>query len=168
VKVPSGYEQSPDYGGPEPTWRGILLAVLVVAIIVVALVFAFRASAGEFAGTADKVVDGDTFWLCDAAACRKIRLCGINAPERGEAGYARASTALADIVSGKSVRCLQVGNGTPCDGRSKPINRDRIVAQCFAGRADIGAAMVAMGFACDWVKFSGGAYSQGGNRSVCP
>lgn len=40
--MPSGYEQSPDYGGPEPTWRGIILGVLafiavgfVVALLVV-------------------------------------------------------------------------------------------------------------------------------------
>ena len=32
--MPSGYEKSPDYGGPEPTWRGIaLLLVVVVALI---------------------------------------------------------------------------------------------------------------------------------------
>jgi hypothetical protein len=28
----SGYEQSPDYGGPEPTWRGIAVAALVIAL----------------------------------------------------------------------------------------------------------------------------------------
>ena len=34
--MPSGYEQSPDYGGPEPTWRGVILGVL--AFIAVAAV----------------------------------------------------------------------------------------------------------------------------------
>jgi hypothetical protein len=28
--MPSGYERSPDYGGPEPTWRGIIAVVLVI------------------------------------------------------------------------------------------------------------------------------------------
>ena len=63
------------------------------------------------------------------------------------------------LVEGEVVRCLQVGNGTPCDGRSKPTNYDRIVAQCFVDGADIAVPMVEQGFACDWVKFSGGAYS---------
>ncbi len=40
---------------------------------------------------------------------------------------------MAEMVEGKEVRCIQVGGGTPCDGRSRPTNRDRIVAQCFVG-----------------------------------
>ena len=28
--MPSGYEKSPDYGGPEPTWWGMVLLVLAV------------------------------------------------------------------------------------------------------------------------------------------
>ena len=28
--MPSGYERSPDYGGPEPTWWGIAAIVLVI------------------------------------------------------------------------------------------------------------------------------------------
>lgn len=33
----------------------------------------FVAIATEFTGSVEKVVDGDTFWICDAAACHKIR-----------------------------------------------------------------------------------------------
>lgn len=38
--MPSGYEKSEDYGGPEPGWGGtravvILLALLVVAVLLV-------------------------------------------------------------------------------------------------------------------------------------
>jgi hypothetical protein len=73
----------------------------------------------------------------------------------------------ATVLSGKPVRCVQVGGGTPCDGRSKPTNRDRIVAQCFAEESDIAATMVEGGFACDWIKFSGGHYSQGGKGKFC-
>jgi hypothetical protein len=40
--MPSGYENSPDYGGPEPTWRGIILGVLAV-IAVTALVLLYAA-----------------------------------------------------------------------------------------------------------------------------
>lgn len=28
--MPLGYERSPDYGGPPPTWRGLLLALLIL------------------------------------------------------------------------------------------------------------------------------------------
>lgn len=35
----SGYEKSPDYGGPEPTWWDLLLLVLFVAILAALLVY---------------------------------------------------------------------------------------------------------------------------------
>lgn len=124
------------------------------------------ASAGEYVGTADKVADGDTFWLCNKEACQKIRLCGVNAPERGQAGYRESTEALSALVEGRNVRCRQVGSGTPCDGRSKPVNGDRIVAQCFA-ESDLANVLVSQGLACDWVRFSGGHYSREGRGEVC-
>lgn len=36
--MPSGYEKSSDYGGPEPTWR---IAVAAVAFVVVASALAW-------------------------------------------------------------------------------------------------------------------------------
>ena len=32
--MPSGYEKSPDYGGPEPHWREAVYAILVIGAIV--------------------------------------------------------------------------------------------------------------------------------------
>jgi endonuclease YncB( thermonuclease family) len=139
--------------------------VLLIAGVVVSTNLA---GAAELVGTVDKVVDGDTFWLCDASACHKIRVCGINAPEKGETGYREASEALKSLVTGKTVRCVQVGSGTVCDGRSEPTNHDRIVAQCFDGAADIAAPLVERGFACDWIKFSGGHYSRNKKGTPCP
>lgn len=156
----TGYENSPDYGGPMPTWRRILVA-LAIAAVVVALILAFGPRAQEMVGSVGRVIDGDTFWLCNDTECRKFRLCGIDAPERAEARAHESTEALAGLVKGMEVRCRTVGAGTPCDGRSKPTNGDRIVAQCFlgAGSLDLADAMVSQGFACDWPKFSGGAYS---------
>jgi hypothetical protein len=65
------------------------------------------------------------------------------------------------------LRCVQVGAGTPCDGRSKPTNHDRVVAQCFTDQGDISALLAAKGLACDWVKFSGGRYSEDGQGKTC-
>jgi micrococcal nuclease len=125
------------------------------------------AGAAELSGSVDKIADGDTFWICDATACNKIRLCGADAPEKKEPGYHESAEGLRKLVEGKVVRRVQVGNGTPCDGRSKPTNYDRIVAQCFVDGADIAVPMVEQGFACDWVKFSDGAYSQNGDGDRC-
>jgi hypothetical protein len=97
-----------------------------------------------------------------------IRLCGIDAPEQRCSGYAEARAALRTIVEGKAVRCIQVGEGTPCDGRSKPTNRERVVAQCFVEGTDIAAGLVKQGLVCDWRRFSGGYYSRDGKGRQCP
>jgi endonuclease YncB( thermonuclease family) len=125
------------------------------------------AGAAEFTGHVDRVVDGDTFWVCDVSACTKIRLCGIDAPEKGTAGAREATAALSSMIADRNVRCVQVGGGTPCDGRSAPTSYDRVVAQCFAGGADVSAPMVERGNACDWTRFSGGAYSPGHPERQC-
>ena len=144
--------------------RGFLRLVIVLAVLIVVTA---TTHAAEFSGSVDKIADGDTFWVCDASACHKIRLCGTDAPERGEPGYRESGEALRRLVEGKVVRCIQVGNGTPCDGRSKPTNYDRIVAQCFLDGADIAVPLVEQGFACDWVKFQGAAYSNNGKGDRC-
>ena len=36
----TGYEQSPDYGGPDPTWKGTLFLILLIVTICGAVVLA--------------------------------------------------------------------------------------------------------------------------------
>ena len=115
-------------------------------------------------GTVAHVVDGDTFDVCDARLCTRIRLCGVNSPEKGERGFVEAKAAMRALIDGKAVRCRQIGAGTPCDGRSKAWNNNRVVAQCFVGQDDVAAVMVGKGLACDWIRFSNGYY---GGR-ICP
>ena len=51
-------------------------------------------------GIVKEVRDGDTFMLQSGV---EVRLLGINAPDRGEIGYASASSVLSSIVSEKTV-----------------------------------------------------------------
>jgi endonuclease YncB( thermonuclease family) len=143
------------------------LAKIEQATLLITVLLSTSAAAAEFNGRVDRVVDGDTFWVCDVSACTKIRLCGVDAPEKGTAGAREASAALSAMISGKSLRCVQVGDGTPCDGRSAPTSYDRVVAQCFVGGADVSVSMVERGNACDWTRFSGGAYSAGHPERRC-
>jgi endonuclease YncB( thermonuclease family) len=124
-------------------------------------------AAKEIAGVASRVIDGDTLYICDAALCEKIRICGINAPERREKGGREATSAMRAIAADNQIRCVPVGEGTVCDGRSKRTSRDRIVAQCFVGKFDIAELLVKQGYACDWAKFSGGYYSREGQGAIC-
>ena len=124
--------------------------------------------AAEFTGTVPRIQDGATFDLCDAVACHRIRIFGIDAPERGQSGSRDATNALRDIVKGQTVQCTQVGSGTVCDGRSRPTNQNRYVAQCFVEKVDIADVLAKNGHACDWVRFSGGHYSRAGQGKRCP
>jgi endonuclease YncB( thermonuclease family) len=143
-----------------------VLQVVVLSIFYVVAVAANAAA--QFSGRA-AVVDGDDIELsADAGPPKRIRLCGIDAPEQGCPGYGEAIREFRTLVEGKQVRCIQVGAGTPCDGRSKSENRGRIIAQCFVENTDVAGRLVERGVACDWKKFSGGYYSRNGKGRACP
>ena len=132
-----------------------------------AFLLAGPAGAVDITGTPGKIVDGDTLWICDQSACNKIRLCGIDAPELSDPRGPAAMRALQTLVGGNVINCVPVGKGTVCDGRSRPTSYDRVVAQCFVHGRDLAAEMVRAGQACDWVAFSGGAYSRKGDGASC-
>jgi len=48
-----------------------------------------------------RVIDGDT--LKTATRKNPVRLAGVNAPERGQRGYANAKRQLANLVEGEEV-----------------------------------------------------------------
>jgi endonuclease YncB( thermonuclease family) len=131
--------------------------------IVIPVILAFSTVpilANEFySGPVLKVTDGDTFTISNDGQKVRVRFCGVDSPERRQPGYSEASEELGRLTMGKDARCIQVGGGTPCDGRSPPISRDRIVAQCFVDDRDIAMEMICSGNAKDWPKFSGGYYS---------
>jgi endonuclease YncB( thermonuclease family) len=142
---------------------------LQVAVLSIFLVSAVATNAAEFSGRVKTVIDGDDIELCDGSgACTRIRLCGIDAPERTCPGYGAAREGLRAVAEGKQARCIQVGSGTPCDGKSKPTSYNRIVAQCFVDGTDVAGSLVERGLACDWERFSGGYYSRGGKGRLCP
>lgn len=92
------------------------------------------------------ITDGDTF-RCGGDT--KIRLWGVNAPERNAAGGPAATRALAAITRGKAVVCKRKGK-----------SYDRIVAQCWVDRRDVAADLVRQGHAVDWPRYSKGYYAR--------
>lgn len=93
------------------------------------------------------ITDGDTF-RCDGNL--KIRLWGIDAPERHTPAGPAATRALADLTRGQTLVC-----------KAKGHSHDRTVAQCWIGRMDVGFEMVRQGHAVDLPKFSKGYYAGG-------
>jgi endonuclease YncB( thermonuclease family) len=124
----------------------------------VALALSWSAAAADYLGKVASVSDSDTFTMESETGRVRVRICGIDAPERGQPGCGQAAGVLANMIEGKTVHCLQVGEGTLCDGKSKPTSHDRIVAQCFLDKLDVAEEMAKSGTACDWPKFSGGRY----------
>lgn len=102
-----------------------------------------------------KIIDGDTFDLSDG---RRIRLWGVDAPEKRQSCFSQvgawpcgiaAAEWLEEAIMGKDIRCEDVN----VDGQN------RIVAKCYLNGSDIAEAMVRAGWARDWQKYSGGAYA---------
>lgn len=88
-----------------------------------------------------RVADGDSFTVARSSSApeEKIRLHGIDAPERGQAWSQRSREALSERVFGKVVRI-------------EPVERDphgRLVAEVWADGERVGDAQVREGHA--WV-----------------
>jgi endonuclease YncB( thermonuclease family) len=73
------------------------------ALLVLLLTF-LSVHAETLTGRVVRVTDGDTIVILDADKVQhKIRLTGIDAPERGQAFGTKSKEHLSDLVAGKSV-----------------------------------------------------------------
>jgi endonuclease YncB( thermonuclease family) len=101
----------------------------------------------SFDGVVKSVTDGDTFRMVNLKPA--IRVWGLDAPEREEAGGYAATHALSVLISDQLLRC-----------HIKDVDRyGRIVGQCFLpdGR-DIAAAMIQLRVAQEYCRYSGSFY----------
>jgi endonuclease YncB( thermonuclease family) len=143
-------------------------AKAAVLICCIAVPDPMTAIAAEIVGTVSRVVDGDTFDIAGPnIGVVRIRLCGVDSPERGEPNFRPARKLLRQKIENREVRSVRVGEGTVCDGRSLPTNKGRVVAQCFLGEEDVATIMIKARMACDWPKFSDGHYQKVGVSDVC-
>lgn len=95
-----------------------------------------------------KVIDGDTFHLCNGF---KVRLDSVDTPEKGEPFYWEARKALANLIQTRDLELT----GCHLDN-----TRKRYACKVQAEGKDIQAELVRMGMAWDWPKYSHGRYSQ--------
>lgn len=94
-----------------------------------------------------KILDGDTFTL--SGISRRIRVWGLDAPERKDPGGARATEALRGLIAGQTLDCL-----------IRDMDRyGRFVWQCFlADGRDITAEMIRLGVAEEYCRYSRNYY----------
>jgi endonuclease YncB( thermonuclease family) len=109
------------------------------ALIVFLVLSAIPANAQVITGQ-PRIVDGDTIVIVGT----RVRLHGIDAPEKKQAGGREASAGLAKLIADREVWCEQ----TDTD------RRGRAVAICKVEARDLGAAMVSDGFAWAYLRYS--------------
>ena len=100
----------------------------------------------EFFGTVEVVVDGDTLWLTrDNAKSIKVRLAGIDAPEK-EQEYGLASTkSLRELIFRKKVKVT-----------TRAVDDyGRLVAQLDLGPVNVNQEQVRRGMAWEFSRFHG-------------
>lgn len=92
-----------------------------------------------------RVVDGDTFH--DGFV--QVRLWGVNAPERGEPGWAEAGAALRALVADQPLACEPKG----------PATYGRMPLDCTLLNGErLSCAMIGEPYVTEWLDFSGGAF----------
>ena len=122
---------SPSHLRPDTVKHICLVAILW-------MLMAFAASA-DFSGKVVGVTDGDTVTVLDGRIQVKVRLSGIDAPEKAQPFGNRAKQALSNLVHGQEVRV--VGNAKDRNGRT--------IGKIYRDNLDVNAEMVRLGMA--WV-----------------
>lgn len=128
--------------------------VLVVALAVTLLTGCGEeapSSGADFSGGVTRIVDGDTFYM--AGQDVRIRVWGLDAPERGDPEGPTATNAFSELIAGRTLSCDLIDT----DRYGRPV------ARCFLpnGR-DIAAAMIDAGVAEEYCRYSRGHYGQCG------
>ena len=100
-------------------------------------------SAREFTARVIVVLDGDTVLIRRAGGLVKIRLAGIDAPEKGQAFGAASRNSLSDMVKGKRVNVA-----------SQAMDQyGRMVAKLSVDGLDVNAEQVRCGMAWEYSSF---------------
>jgi micrococcal nuclease len=92
-----------------------LVTVLALLVLTTSCATSARQTSGAIEGIAIHVVDGDTFdlnaesGLQDDAMLTRVRLAGIDAPERSQAFGAAAKNALATLIENKQIQVVVSG-----------------------------------------------------------
>ncbi|WP_426034924.1 thermonuclease family protein [Cypionkella sp. TWP1-2-1b2] len=126
---------------------GRRIAPVFLMAVSVVLAGPLAAETRSVSGKVSRVTDGDTFHLSGLDPA--IRVWGLDAPERKQAGGSEATRAMRSLISGATLDC-----------QVRDIDRyHRLVAQRFLpdGR-DIAAEMIYMGVATEYCRYSRGYY----------
>lgn len=95
------------------------------------------ASEPVLVGQVENIVDGDTVDVRLESDVVRVRLHGIDTPERGQVYYKEASEALTRLIGERQVELAPVGQSS----------YERMVARVYRGDLDVNAEMLRLGMA---------------------
>jgi endonuclease YncB( thermonuclease family) len=117
---------------------------LAHTFVLAVMLLAAPSWAQVIAGTVVSIADGDTITVLDGQRVQhKIRLAGIDTPERGQPFGQRAKEHLSQLVFGKSVEVET----------EKKDRYGRQVGKVYADGRDVNLAMMVAGFAWHYKKY---------------
>lgn len=100
------------------------------------------------------VTEGDTIWLDD----ERFRLWGIDAPEMDQTCAINGEKWRIGEMAAEELAYV-IGFSSPICRAIETDPHGRTVAICTINGRDLGASMVARGWAWDFERYSGGAYA---------
>lgn len=86
-----------------PLWKRVVISI-AGALLGIAGVSQVVSNSEQIVYPVDRVIDGDTIVVVEDNQVLRVRLLGIDAPEKGECYYEESRTYLTELLEGKSVR----------------------------------------------------------------
>ena len=123
-------------------------AVFTVKYLLTILLFISGVASADITGIAH-VTDGDTVKINNT----RIRLHGIDAPERNQKCEKYGQEWRCGQASTRLLRTLTINKTITCKGRSTDRYK-RLIAVCYVNGVDLNAAMVDAGLALAYRKYS--------------
>lgn len=129
---------------------GVMSEKIVIGFIIIAVIFIGnsieRPTPTNYKPlSVERVIDGDTF----IASGTKIRLWGIDAPEKEEPHYRNATRYLATILKTGKLECTFI----------EKDRYQRDVMKCLIDDVDVGERLVTEGLARDYGSYSNDYYA---------
>jgi len=114
------------------------------AISLIVLATAALAAGRVLEGRVTRVIDGDTLEVLIENRPVRVRIAGIDTPERGQSWASRSKQALSDRVFGKQVRVIEVAEDI----------YGRTVGEVYADNVCVGCELVREGHAWVYRRFT--------------
>jgi micrococcal nuclease len=120
--------------------------VIIISLLLSCYAKNNKGNQQELSGKVIKIVDGDTYAiLIDNSSTKRIRMEGIDAPERGMAFYKIAKEYLGKLCFGQTVKIKQTNTD----------KYGRMVAKTYLSNgSELGLLMIKAGYAWHFKKYS--------------